>query len=111
VQPSGPWSGGHGPGHPPPYPVGRPTNSTAITALILGIVSFISCQLIGVVAIYLGSRARTEIRSTGEDGDGLALAGVILGWVSIGIFALVVLFFVGYLVFMGLLFGSMAATS
>jgi hypothetical protein len=36
--------------------------------------------------------ARGQIRRTGEDGDGIATAGLVLGWVGLTIGVLVVLF-------------------
>ncbi|MCB1002761.1 MAG: DUF4190 domain-containing protein, partial [Acidimicrobiales bacterium] len=38
----------------------------------------------GIPAIIIGSKARKEIRESGgaQGGDGMALGGVILGWVS-----------------------------
>jgi hypothetical protein len=86
--------------YPPPMPR-RPTNSMAIAALILGVVSLFSCQLLGIGAIFCGNRARAEIRAGGEDGDGMALAGIILGWVALALVALTVLGLIVYLAFVG----------
>jgi hypothetical protein len=36
----------------------------------------------GIPAVVLGHMARAEIRRTGEQGDGLAVAGLVLGWLS-----------------------------
>lgn len=108
--PAGPWPGGQ----PPPasgYPPHRPTNGLAIAALVVGGVSFVSCPLIGAVAVYLGNRARNEIRSTGEDGDSLALAGVILGWCAVGVAAAMVLFAAAYFGFFAVIFGVFATGS
>jgi Domain of unknown function (DUF4190) len=94
----------------PPYgfPPRRPTNGLAIAALVIGAVSFVSCPLIGGVAVYLGNRARNEIRRTGEEGDSLALAGVIVGWCALGLGALVGLFAVAYFGFVAVLIGVSA---
>ncbi|HEX7745315.1 MAG TPA: DUF4190 domain-containing protein, partial [Micromonosporaceae bacterium] len=92
----------------PPH---RPTNGLAIAALVVGGVSFVSCPLIGAVAVYLGNRARNEIRSTGEDGDSLALAGVILGWCALGVAAAMVLFAAAYFGFFAVIFGVFATGS
>jgi hypothetical protein len=80
------------PGTPYATPVyataGPPTNSNAIVALILGIGSLLlgfGCGigfLAGPVAIIIGQRARREIERTGEQGDGMALAGVITGAIA-----------------------------
>jgi hypothetical protein len=47
--------------------------------------------MIGLVGIYLGLRAKREIRANGEDGDGMATAGIVVGWVSTGIAVLSIL--------------------
>ncbi|CAM5668274.1 hypothetical protein SALBM217S_07727 [Streptomyces griseoloalbus] len=41
--------------------------------------------------MVLGHAARSEIRRSGEAGDGLALTGLVLGWLSTAGWALVVL--------------------
>ena len=71
-------------GYPPPYPVyGPPTNPMAIAALV--------CALtIAPVGLGLGIAARKQIRRTGEQGDGLALAGIIIGGIVTGIWVLVI---------------------
>ena len=48
-----------------------------------------------VGAIVCGHVALAQIRRTGEQGHGLALAGTILGWVLTGLIALVVLAWLG----------------
>jgi hypothetical protein len=73
----GPW---------PPYAQARPTNVLALAALICGIAQFI----VGVTflpAIVCGHIARRQIRRTGDRGDELALAGLILGYVGAVLFA------------------------
>jgi hypothetical protein len=52
------------------------TNALSILALIFGLLGGT------VLPIVLGHIARSQIRRTGESGDGLALAGLILGYVS-----------------------------
>jgi hypothetical protein len=74
-----------------------PTAPGAVGALIFGIVGLLACGFFGIPAIVMGSRARQQIAASGNryGGDGMALAGVILGWISVGFLALglVVLFF------------------
>jgi hypothetical protein len=81
------------PNQPPqayqPYPLVRPTNGLAIAALVCGIAAFavgITC----IPAIICGHMARGQIRRTGEQGDGLAVAGLILGYISIVLFAVAI---------------------
>jgi hypothetical protein len=95
--PSGPPSSyGYQPAPTPPgygYPPQRRTNSMAIAAMIVSLASLFTCPVVGAVGIYLGNRARAEIRRTGEEGDGMAVAGVVVGWVAIGLTVLYVCFF------------------
>jgi hypothetical protein len=56
----------------------------ALVALILSLVGFV----IGVsapVGAILGHVARKQIRETGESGEGMALAAIIVGWVLTGL--------------------------
>lgn len=80
----------YGGGYPAPAPA-PPNNSNAIVALVLGIASLAFCQLIGPAAVIVGQRARREIARTGEQGDGMALAGVITGAIASALLAVALL--------------------
>lgn len=75
------------------YPPVAPTSPMAIVALVLGILSIgASCGyglgiVLAIPAIICGRMARKEVaRSQGTvQGDGLALAGFITGWIGVGI--------------------------
>jgi hypothetical protein len=85
-QPYGAQPGyGPPPGYPPTY--GRPTNTMAILALVLAFVFAPAGLILGIVA-------RKQIRRTGEDGDGLALAGIICGGIFTAIFVLMIVFWI-----------------
>jgi hypothetical protein len=89
----------------------QPASSQATTVLILGIVSFFCCQLLGPVAWYLGSQEVKAIREGRYPaaGDGLAKAGWILGIISscfLAFVALWVLFFGGMAVLQAFLHRS-----
>jgi len=75
-----------------PYtPAGAPaqrTNTLAIVALILGIV-------VPIGGIICGHIALGQIKRTGENGRGLALAGTIIGYV---LTVLGILLTIGYIV-------------
>src|SRR5688572_23401741 len=63
----------------PPVPQGPGTNGMAIGALVTAIAGFLVCGgLISPVAIILGKKALDEIKVTGEDGEGMARAGIII---------------------------------
>ena len=59
------------------------TNGLAIASLACGIAQFAFGPLATIPAIVLGHVARQQIKRTGEQGAGLALAGLILGWATV----------------------------
>lgn len=64
----------------------RQTSALALTSLISGILGWTFIPFIGsVVAVITGHMARSNIRQSqgALDGDGLALAGLILGYAMI----------------------------
>ena len=63
-------------------PVPR-TNSLAVASLACGLAQFIFGPLATIPAIVLGHLARHQIKRTGEQGAGLALAGLMLGWAAV----------------------------
>lgn len=77
---------------PPPMPMPVQTNSSATGALVCGIMTPVTWGLTAIPAVILGHKARAEIRRTGEGGDGQAIAGLVLGWLGIGGWALFLLF-------------------
>jgi hypothetical protein len=72
----------------------RPTNGMAIAALICGVCQVFFWFLAGIPAIVLGHMARKQIRQTGEQGDGMALAGMILGYIGLALTVLFVILLV-----------------
>ncbi|PJK13682.1 hypothetical protein CO613_09300 [Lysobacteraceae bacterium NML07-0707] len=90
---------------PPAYP--RQTSGLAITSLVCGILGFFT-GITAIIAIVTGHMARSEIRRTPDryEGDGLALAGLVMGYLVTGLYLLallVVLLFFGGLLGVGLL--------
>ena len=63
-------------------PVAR-TNGWAIASLACGLGQFMVGPLATIPAIVFGHMARSQIRRTGEQGAGLALAGLVLGWATV----------------------------
>ena len=75
----------------PQYP--QKTSGFAITALVLGILGFL-CILLGIPAIIFGHLARSSInQSNGQiKGAGMAMAGLICGYVSVAINGIWIIF-------------------
>lgn len=78
--------------HPQPYPpagfyppYAQPeTNIFAILSLVL---SFFT----GILGIIFGHIARHQIKRTGQAGNGMALAGLIIGYVFVGLYILFII--------------------
>ena len=73
----------------------RETNGFAIASLACGLAQFMFGPLATIPAIVFGHVARHQIKRTGEQGDGLALAGLILGWAAVILGILFLLIIVG----------------
>ncbi|MGK8521551.1 DUF4190 domain-containing protein [Nocardia asteroides] len=82
-------------GYQSPYqPYGFPaqgTNGMAIGALISSLVGFVTCGLGSIVGIILGTVALNQIKQSGQEGRGMALAGI---WIGVGAIVLGILWFV-----------------
>jgi hypothetical protein len=80
------------------------TSTYAILSLAFGLMAWLMAPLLGaIVAVVCGHLARAEIRRAhgAIEGDGMAMAGLILGYLQIAlavVFALVVAIFFGGLV-------------
>ncbi|RAO75147.1 DUF4190 domain-containing protein [Dyella jiangningensis] len=82
-------------------PAYRSTNSMAVISLIFGIACWFVLPFIGaIVAVVCGHLARGEIRRAEPgtvDGDGLALAGLVLGYIHLALALLAIVFVVVFL--------------
>jgi len=90
--PAGP--GGLAPYHlgyyPPVLPT-PPTSGLAVASMVCGIAEIFTLGLAAIPAVILGHLARGQIRQTGERGDGMAVAGLILGYLGIAGWAFVIM--------------------
>ena len=70
------------------------TSGYAIASLILGIAGFFVVPIVpSILAVVFGQKARDELRrDPALGGDGLATAGIVLGWVGIALVAIVLVF-------------------
>ncbi|MER7443338.1 DUF4190 domain-containing protein [Micromonospora avicenniae] len=73
------------------YPPAPPTNGMAVAAMVIGITGIMGLcgygigGIIGVVGAILGHIAKRQIRERGGSGEGMATAGIIMGWISTAI--------------------------
>lgn len=85
------------------------TSSMAVASLIFGILAYVFLPFVGaLVAVICGHSVRSEIRRAPPgsiEGDGLAVAGLVLGWIQLA-FAIIAIAFVVLLVFGALAFNG-----
>jgi hypothetical protein len=98
--PAGPGAAGSGPpGGPPAWPPGSlPVNRLAVAAISCAIGQLLFFFVAAIPAVILGHLARRQIRRSGEGGDGLALASLILGYIGLGLGLLAVAALIGFFI-------------
>ena len=83
--PYGAPSSGQPYGQQPGYGYGAPYNPTTN---VMAILALVFAFVFSPVAIVLGHIAKKQIRERGEQGEGLATAGLVLGYIFTGLGAL-----------------------
>ena len=93
---------------PPPAPAYQNGYAVQAKTNVLAIISLIAAFVMPIAAIVTGHIAMSQIRRTGEQGGGLAKAGLILGYVftSLG-----VLLAIAYVLFFVVLFSTQGSSS
>ena len=79
------------PQHQYPYQPPRRTNSLAIAAMITAV-------FVAPVGIVLGLIARGQIKRSGEDGMGLAMAAIIVGIAQVVLAIIVLIAYVAFFI-------------
>ena len=79
-----------------PNPAPRTTNALAVISFICGLLGLVgglpSFGIINIAAIVMGHMARSQIRQNpNEDGAGIALAGLIMGYIGLLVVPLIML--------------------
>jgi hypothetical protein len=82
---------GNAPGYGGGYGGTYPKNNLGVWALVLGLVATFVCSIAtGIPAIIVGNKGRKAAAAGEANNGGMALAGVILGWVSVAFFVLMI---------------------
>ena len=71
---------------------GQGTSGLAIASMVLGILWL--WWIGSILALVFGYRAKRQIRDSGgaQGGAGMATAGIVLGWIGVGLLALFIVF-------------------
>ena len=81
--PGGPY-GGHGYGAPP-----TKTNGLAVASLVCSAVLFFTCGVGSIIGVILGHISLGQIKRDGTGGRGLAIAGLVIGYILIALWGLI----------------------
>ncbi|MFC5699784.1 DUF4190 domain-containing protein [Cohnella faecalis] len=80
---------------PPPNPYQPPkTNGKSIAGMVLGICSIAIPYIgfiIGIIAIIFSSLSLKEIKRNGDQGRGMAVAGLVCGIIGTALYAIIIL--------------------
>lgn len=84
--PSGPLPA---PGYYPPAGYAAPayvvpTSGVAVASLVCSLIGLITFGLVAIAGVICGHIALSETRSGARGGHGLAVAGLIIGWIQCG---------------------------
>ena len=79
--------------YPVYYPRQMPGDSEATISFVCGIISLFAGFILGIIAIVMGKKA-IQLGCT----DSKARTGIILGWISVGITAFLVIIFIFFIV-------------
>jgi hypothetical protein len=102
--------------YPPPSPYSQqpyapvlPTSTLAIVSLIAGVLGFAGFPIIGsIIAIVTGMMAQQETRAVPPraSGDGMATAGIVMGWIQIALSACAICGALAYLFVLFFIIGA-----
>lgn len=88
-----PLNRSNAPNYPPRFEQTK-TNGKSIAAMVLGILSLIIPYIgliFGIIAIVMASLSFKEIRRTGEQGRGMAVAGLVCGIIGTALYTIILL--------------------
>lgn len=77
------------------------TDNRATVIFVLGLLSLVSCQILGPVAFVMGNAYMRDCEAMGEEPDGLAKAGRVMGIIGTVFLALTVVLLLLYMVLIG----------
>lgn len=84
------------PTYPPPLGLQMmappPTNGMAVASLVLSLVGWFMVPVIApVLGVIFGHVARRQIENTGQRGGGMAVAGLVLGYINLALWLIGIL--------------------
>lgn len=72
------------------------TNSMATASLVMGLVGFCT-GFTAILAIIFGFIAKNQIKQRGEGGDGMATAGIVLGFIIVAMMVIYLFFIIAFI--------------
>ena len=76
------------------------TNTFALVGFILSVAGFVT-GVTAIPGIVLGHIGLSQIKKTGEQGHGLGVAALVVGYIQVGLWVLALIGFILFMVFVG----------
>lgn len=89
------------PAYPSYYagPMPQSTNGMAIASLACSIASYFVLPVIGaILGVIFGHMALSQLKASQEQGRGMAVAGLVIGYIHLALFVLVLLFIILFVI-------------
>ncbi|MBF8188722.1 DUF4190 domain-containing protein [Nonomuraea sp. K274] len=67
----------------------------AVASLVLGIIGLVFCGITSIPGVILGHVALSRIKRTGEEGQGMAVGGLVTSYITVVIWVLCWIIFGG----------------
>lgn len=78
----------------------KPTNTMALVGFILSLAGFVT-GITAIPGIVLGHIGLHQIKSSGEQGRGLGIAALVVGYIQVGLWVLALAVFIIVLILFG----------
>jgi uncharacterized protein DUF4190 len=76
---------------PPPRPASYGTNGLAVASLVCGLCEFFTVGVTGIPAVVLGHVALQQIGRSGQSGRGMAITGLVLGYLGLAFLVFIII--------------------
>ncbi|GAB1817498.1 DUF4190 domain-containing protein [Herbidospora sp. RD11066] len=82
------------------YAATRPTNGMAVASLVMGLIGLVLCGVTAVLGVIFGHIAISRIKTSGEEGHGMAVAGLVISYITIALWVILWLAFGAFMLAM-----------
>lgn len=85
------------------YPPKPPTNTMAVLSLVFALSGFVIWFICSILGLVFGIVAKKQLKQSGEGGDGMATAGIVISAILLGLKVVGLLIWLFFVVLWGVL--------